>query len=184
MIDPAAAWWRSCGPGALAAIDFEASGLPGPGHKTFPVEVGLSCVASGDTRSWLIRPTDERLTWGWDTAAEALHGIGLDEALSRGRPVDEVLRELTAMARPLRVVSDSGLDDIWLGVLASGARRSVPFEIQLVDPVLEDLAVTPADADAAQAVAETRFPRAHRAGPDARKLAEVIRIRGGYDLFP
>ncbi len=184
MIDPAAAWWRACGLGALAAIDFEASGLPGVGRKTFPVEVGLACVASGDTRSWLIRPTDEWLTWGWDPGAEAMHGISLDEALSRGRPVDEVLRELSAMARPLRVVSDSGLDDIWLGVLASGARRSVPFEIQLVDPVLEDLAATGADAEAAQTAADTRYPPAHRAGPDARRLAEVIRILGGYDQFP
>ncbi|MGA0601137.1 hypothetical protein ACO2Q3_10590 [Caulobacter sp. KR2-114] len=184
MIDPAAAWWRSCGLGALAAIDFEASGLPGVGHRTFPVEVGLSCVASGDTRAWLIRPTEEWLTWGWDPAAEAVHGISLDEALGRGRTPHEVLRELAAMARPLRVVSDSGLDDVWLGVLAAGARRSVPFEIQLVDPVLEDLAATAEDAEAAQSAADGRYPLTHRAGPDARRLAEVIRILGGYDQFP
>ena len=74
MADPA--WWRGCDPGQLAAVDFEASCLPSYG-RGFPLEVGLSCVGTGETKSWLIRPDGAWLGWDWDPAAEAIHGISL-----------------------------------------------------------------------------------------------------------
>jgi hypothetical protein len=167
-------------PGRLAVIDFEASCLPSFG-RSFPLEVGLSRVGTGETASWLIKPIDAWLDWDWDPAAERIHGITLADALERGRPPLDVLRELAAMARSSRVVSDSGLDALWLGVLADGARRGVPFEVHGADPVLEALAANRAAIDDAAALAGARFPHLHRAGPDARHLAEVIRVLAGYD---
>ncbi len=169
-----------CDAGELATIDFEASCLPDYG-RSFPVEVGVTCVATGETTSWLIRPTDTWLTWGWDPGAEAMHGISLDEARQRGRPADEVLREMSAATRGLRVVSDSGLDAVWLGVLAEAARRGVPFEVQPVQPVLLELAMAPYEIESAEERATRAFPHRHRAGPDARHLAEVIRMLAGFD---
>lgn len=171
-----------CNPGELATIDFEASCLPAYG-RSFPVEVGVTCVASGETTSWLIRPSDDWLTWGWDPAAEQMHGISLDEARSRGRPANEVLREMSTAVRGLRVVSDSGMDAIWLGTLSNAARRGVPFEIQPVEPVLLELAMAPYEIESAEAKADHAFPHLHRAGPDARRLAEVIRVLAGFDRF-
>jgi hypothetical protein len=167
-------------PGLLAAIDFEASCLPSYG-RSFPLEVGLSRVGTGETSSWLIKPIDAWLDWDWDPAAERIHGITLADALERGRPPLDVLRELADMARSMGVVADSSLDAVWLGVLADAAQRGAPFRVQAVGPVLQDLAEDPAAIEVATAVAASRYPHLHRAGPDARHLAEVIRVLAGYD---
>ena len=167
-------------PGQLAVIDFEASCLPAYG-RSFPIEVGLSRVGTGETASWLIKPVDAWLDWDWDPAAERVHGVTLADALERGRPALDVLRELSAMARSFRVVSDSGLDAVWLGVLDDGARRGAPFEVHPVGPALDALAFNAEAIAAASAVAASRYPHLHRAGPDARHLAEVIRVLAGYD---
>jgi hypothetical protein len=167
-------------PMLLATIDFEASIFPSRG-RSFPIEAGLSRVSDGLTASWLIRPTPEWLTWDWDEGAEDTHGISLDEARQRGRPVDEVLREMSAFAAGLTVLSDSGLDDLWLETLAAAAQRHVPFAVLLAKPVLETFTQDEDEIDAARMLAIHRFPRLHRAGPDARNLAEYIRILAGID---
>lgn len=167
-------------PGKLATIDFEASCFPSRG-RSFPIEAGLCRVADGFTASWLIRPTAEWLTWDWDPGAEATHGISLDEALRRGRPVDEVVREMAAFTAGLTVLCDSGLDAVWLEALVFAARRGAPFRVFPVDPVLKSLTLAADDLDDARRRAALQFPHLHRAGPDARHLAEVIRILSGYD---
>jgi DNA polymerase-3 subunit epsilon len=50
----------------LVVLDVEASGLP-PG--TFPIEIGITYIETGRTRSWLIRPDPQWRSWPWDLAA-------------------------------------------------------------------------------------------------------------------
>jgi hypothetical protein len=164
----------------LATLDFEASCYPDAG-KSFPVEVAVCRVADGETRSWLIRPHDSWAEWSWDPGAEAVHHLSRERLEREGRPVQEVLDELTAAADGLAVVSDSRSDDVWLRVLADAADRPVPFAIASFTRLLKDLA--PADPDRFRArckLIETQalalHPEQHRAGPDAQRLAEMIRL--------
>ena len=65
----------------VAILDFEASCLPEPG--SYPLEVGVCICATGETASWMIRPTAGWLETGvWDTDAEAIHGITREQAIT------------------------------------------------------------------------------------------------------
>jgi hypothetical protein len=178
MIDPAPSR-ETAQP--IAALDFEASSLPGPG--SYPIEVGIAFAADGATRSWLIRP---ELGWAavgiWDPAAERLHGLTRDTLKRDGQPVEEVTVELAAAVAGHAVVSDAATaDGYWLQMLYAATGRKPPFRIAPLAPLLKDIIAATGDAAAgdierAAALALQRFPERHRAGPDARRLAEIIRI--------
>ena len=163
----------------LFTLDFEASCLPEYG-RSFPIEVGVCDVESGQVRAWLIKPHPDWARWGWDPAAERVHGISKAILGAEGRSASEVFFELADAVKGAGVVADSRLDVQWLMSLCDAARRSVPFEIgqmsDLLVTMLGDGAAAQAAVQEAQATALARFPHVHRAGPDARRLAEVIRL--------
>jgi hypothetical protein len=170
---------------SLFTFDFEASCLPAYG-KSYPIEVGLCEVATGEVEFWIIKPAPQWLDWDWNPAAERLHGLSRDVLNDVGVRAGVVLSRLHGIAAN-RVVSDSGLDSYWLNTLSQAAGFPPPFEIELVDVVLNQMPIASgpagqAEVERAQALALERYPKLHHAGEDARRLAEVIRILAGDDL--
>ena len=108
----------------IAALDFEASRLPGPG--SVPIEVGVA-RADGLRASWLIDPAR---SWPqghrWDPAAEAVHGIGRAELAARGMPARQAAAELLAAVDGWRILVGHGADLYWLEALARAAGRPAP----------------------------------------------------------
>lgn len=173
----------------LAVLDFEASAL----ENGYPIEVAVCRVDDGaEVWSRLIRPTDEWLrTRHWSPEAEALHGIAMDELMRDGLPAARVADELEHAVAGVMVLSDSALDDGWLICLFTAADppRPAPFRLEGFWPQVDLLAgglPTPTGGgrsaemvERAKQEALRRFPRLHRTGDDARRLAEIIRILGG-----
>lgn len=170
----------------FVVLDVEASGL---GKRSFPIEVGVAYTATGEVRSWLIRPHPAWDGWEWSDEAEHLHGISRSLLDAEGLPAEDVAAALAEAVQGHTVLSDSSLDDGWVAKLYRATGREPPFGIEGFGPVVDVLAgglPTPLGGRPPQAVvdamaeAERRFPEGrHRAGPDARRLAEVIRILGG-----
>jgi DNA polymerase III epsilon subunit-like protein len=162
----------------IVVLDFEASAMPS--RSSYPIEVGIAFVLSGESRSWLIRPTEQWLQTGqWDPESEKIHRLTKEVLLAEGQPVDRVRSELTEAVAGHRVLSDALMADaLWLRSLYGGTPA---FRLGSVGAVLEALTAplgSGGRGPLAKAVklASRRFPQAHRAGPDARRLAEVIRI--------
>jgi integrase len=164
----------------LATLDFEASCLPSAG--SFPIEVGIAFVATGRSRSWLIRPEPRWVQSGiWDPAAEQLHGITCERLTRYGVPVRVVARELAEAVAGLTVVSDFPPGDFfWLQLLYEHTEQKPPIWLERALPALEKttgpLALNAQTLRHANRLALKRFPQTHRAGPDARRLAEFIRV--------
>ncbi len=158
-------------------IDFEASCLPRHG-RSFPIEVGIARVQGaeleGNARSWLIRPHASWAGWAWTAEAQALHGLTLEQLHLHGQPVDQVMAELISDTRGFRMVSDSALDSGWLRTLAQASARAVPWRIDHVASLFDELDITSEDIGAAQAMTDRISRRRHRAGDDARWLAGLI----------
>ena len=166
---------------ALLCLDFEASGTDPRGY---PIEVAIADVATSATREWLIAPTPAWLATGvWEAEAEAVHGIRLAEIIAHGRGVNDVAAELTAHTRGAQVLSDApSFDTKWLCDLYRATGTEPPFILRdfhqfawreavrrfiLKRP---DIAIVKAEAEA-----YILFPKQHRAGPDARRNAEMLR---------
>ncbi len=165
----------------LAIIDVEASAFPLPG--SFPIEVALAFVATGAVKSWLIAPPQQWLTRGfWDPASEGFHGLSMEKLLSEGHAIEEVQMELAAAAVGHRVFSDAvGSDGYWLGALYGGPP---PFNVGNIYEVIRELTDDRRErglqgAAEAERMAALRYPERHRAGPDARRWAELLRILMG-----
>jgi hypothetical protein len=165
----------------LLCLDFEASGCDPRGY---PIEVAIADVATGDTREWLIAPTPAWLETGvWEAEAEAVHGITLAEIIAQGRGVDDVAAELTAHTRGAQVLSDApSFDTKWLCDLYRATGAEPPFVLRDFHQFAwreavrrfilrrPDIAIVKAEAEA-----YILFPQQHRAGPDARRNAEMLR---------
>jgi hypothetical protein len=163
----------------LLCLDFEASGSDARGY---PIEVAIADVATGDTREWLIAPTPAWLETGtWEAAAEAVHGLSRAEIIAHGRSVADVTTELTALTQSAEGLSDAPTHDTkWLRDLYAATGTEPPFALldfhQIVwrEAVLRgrrpDIAIVKAEAEA-----YVLFPKQHRAGPDARRNAEILR---------
>jgi hypothetical protein len=163
----------------LLCLDFEASGTDPRGY---PIEVAIADVTTGDTREWLIAPTTAWLETGvWEAEAEAVHGIALAEIIAHGRGVGEVAAELTAHTRGATVLSDApSFDTKWLHDLYRSTGAEPPFilrdfhQFTWREAALRgrrpDIAIVKAEAEA-----YILFPKQHRAGPDARRNAEILR---------
>jgi hypothetical protein len=166
----------------FAVIDVEASAYPLPG--SFPIEVALAFVATGTVKSWLITPPEQWLTRGfWDPASESVHGISIEKLLSEGHAIEEVQMELAAAAVGHRVLSDAvGSDGYWLRALYGGPP---PFNVGNIYEVIRELTDDRRErglqgAAEAERMAALRYPERHRAGPDARRWAELLRILMGF----
>jgi uncharacterized protein (DUF433 family) len=167
----------------LLCLDFEASGS---GPRGYPIEVAIADVATGAAHEWLIAPTPAWLETGvWDAEAEAVHGISLAEIIAHGRGIGDVAAELTAQTRGAQVLSDAPtFDTKWLRDLYRATGAEPPFELLDFHQIAwreavrrgrrrgrrPDMAIAKAEAEA-----YALFPNQHRAGPDARRNAEMLR---------
>lgn len=162
----------------LLCLDFEASGT---GPRSYPIEVAIAVVATGVTREWLIAPTPAWLETGeWEAEAEAVHGIARAEIIAHGRAVNDVAAELTAWTRGAQVLSDAPTYDTkWLRDLYRAVGAEPPFLLLDFHQIVwreaavrrrPDIAIVKAEAEAYML-----FPKQHRAGPDARRNAEMLR---------
>lgn len=171
-------------------LDLEASSLlPG----SFPIEIAW-VDEDGRGESHLIRPPErwlrrDRGMPGWSAESERVHGIGLQQLLDQGEPVEEVARRAkeALLGSTVIVASDApDFDGRWLATLldAGGVRtRATLVEVSRVyvlacAPLLR--AISPSDKHAIAAVQglileieereERRDQVRHRALPDAEKL--------------
>jgi hypothetical protein len=165
----------------LLCLDFEASGID---PRSYPIEVAIANVATRDTREWLIAPPPAWLETGmWEAEAEAVHRITRAEIIAQGRNVGEVAAELTAHTRGATVLSDApSFDTKWLCQLYRATGAEPPFILRDFHQFAwreavrrfilrrPDLAIVKAEAEA-----YALFPQQHRAGPDARRNAEMLR---------
>jgi hypothetical protein len=179
----------------LVVLDCEASSLDQ--KRSWPTEVGW-CVIKADNgelicgpEAYLIRPAPQWMDWSLESAA--IHGIGLEELLARGRPVREVALRLLTVATGRLVVSDSHYDELWVARLfrAAGIAERLFFRdfdaslrthITLLRSTRCDNAQENVLGEAGRCVNVARLaaaylsPPTHRAGPDALYLAEVWRL--------
>lgn len=175
----------------VLTVDVEASGL-GPG--TFPIEIALCDVATGETQSWLIRPTEEwldRAEWHWSKASADVHGIALDDLLTDGVPVEEVAAELDDFIDGAVVVStDQVADAGWIQTLYAAARRRPRWAVECwweearvrADHGWPGQGIPPCPVvEAALSEARRRVPAEHRAAPDAERLAVALRLLQGEE---
>ena len=168
----------------VICIDFEASSL---GRRSFPIEVAIADVTAGTVRAWLIRPAPLWLAAGtWSEDSEAMHGLSLAKITEEGLPAGTVAQELDHALAGKTVLSDNaGYDQAWLETLCTAGQR-IP-SCAIADFARFAAALAEAQgrrADIALMKAETEaqslFPQRHRAGPDARRNAEILRqIAGG-----
>ncbi|WP_372399888.1 hypothetical protein ABMY26_34050 [Azospirillum sp. HJ39] len=159
-------------------VDVEASAL---GRGSYPIEVGVAWL-DGRVMSWLIRPTAEWLERGvWDPAAEALHGISLEQMAAEGRPAAEVAEGgMAALSGQLPHSDAVGADDAWLASLMAVIGHSYPW-LEPLDDLLREVTAgndkeRAAEVERAMVKASVRWRRQHRAGDDAARLAETVRI--------
>jgi hypothetical protein len=166
----------------IACLEIEASSPILPG--AVPIEVAICDVDSGATKSWLVAPPHRR--WGeaaWDPPERRPHKISPNILLAEGQPIEVVQAELTAAAAGHVVVSDAVLTDGAL--LRALYGQAPPFELGSISEVIRSLVRHLERRDALLAVgratneAFARIPNVHRARPDARRWAEVIRILRG-----
>ncbi|MBY6266620.1 hypothetical protein EI613_32780 (plasmid) [Azospirillum sp. 412522] len=140
-------------------IDVEASAL---GRGSYPIEVGVAWL-DGRVMSWLIRPTAEWLERGvWEPAAEVAEGV------------------MAALSGQLPHSDAVGADDAWLASLMAVTGHSYP-RLEPLDDLLREVTTgsnkdRAAEVEQAMTEASARRPRRHRAGGDAARLAEMVRI--------
>jgi hypothetical protein len=174
----------------LLCLDFEASGTD---PRCYPIEVAIAnAAAGGNVREWLIAPTPAWLETGlWQADAAAIHGLSRAEIIAFGRSVHEVAAELTAYTHGAQVLSDAPTHDgKWLRDLYAATGTEPPF--QLLDFhqfAWRTAALRGRRPDIAIVKAETEayllFPKQHRAGPDARRNAEMLRqLQGLHRAIP
>lgn len=158
---------------SFAVIDFEASSLD---EDSYPIEVGIAIVRDERIDSWssLIRIVPE---WAsrdaWSRTSESVHGISRRELIDAPRP-SSVMQELNDRTRGLEIVyCDGGDFDVhWLRELSRASAIKPTFRIADINLLL--------GLDRrrrnrfAELIAATSAP--HRAGPDAKRLAEALRV--------
>lgn len=168
----------------ILCLDFEASGL-GPG--SYPIEAAIADCHSGECTSWLIHPTEKWLSDGiWSAQSCEVHKITLTELMARGKPAELVARELSARCQGKIVLCDGGEHDRrWLLTLFWSVGEHPSFELSDFDTFARQLAARsgrrPEIAiNRSELEALSRFPLLHRAEPDARRCAEILRLLAGH----
>jgi hypothetical protein len=168
-------------------IDFEASSLPMPG--SFPVEIAIGDIDTGEVTSWLIRPTDRWLKSGfWDPNAEKVHGLSREHLREHGRPAAEVAREVRATLKGKTLLSDypEG-EELWLGSLwwAGDIRDPLPYFFSVVHEIYDIANKADMTSDALESKMDDirhRHPVVHRASLDVLRLINTLRIVAGVPL--
>ncbi|CAH2606352.1 conserved protein of unknown function (plasmid) [Rhodovastum atsumiense] len=170
-------------------IDFEASAL---GAKSFPTEVGLADPVTGEVWATLIKPHPVWLTEGeWNAVGESVTGITRPMLAESGADPSQIYANVRRRVADRAVVSDSpSYDGRWFAALAAAAMQGTGMEGEKPPPLLglimvawELAAARGRRPDIAWNKAELevglRFPKPHRAGPDARHNAEILRHLAG-----
>ena len=152
----------------FAILDFEASSLSREG---WPIEVGLSWIASGRVQTWssLIRPDPAWSLDDWSPQSAQVHGIPITD-LENAPPAAEVAKALINVLGGRRLVSDAAeFESRWLGRLHRTAGRTEVLSIEDFDGV----SFAMFEGYALDMLCETveRRPAPHRAGPDTTRLA-------------
>ena len=149
-------------------IDVEASGF---GAGSYPIEVGVA-LPDGTTRCYLIRPADD---WQhWDPAAEDVHRIPRPILLSRGRPLEDVARELNRELQGRTVYSDAwGYDSSWLARLFDAAEMPQRFRLEALRALLSEPQMACWD-DARIEVQRALGSVRHRASADALVIQKTF----------
>lgn len=160
-------------------LDFEVSGIS---NKSFPIEVGISDPVTGSTWSDLIKPPKTWLQTGdWEEEVEEMTGItkGMLEA---GTDPAHVFFKIMKIASGRTIISEHYKDDNqWMRKLAQEARRlNKSPKISDLYTVCTEMALQTGRGpekviQKAQDIATRTHPHCHRAGPDARFMAEIIR---------
>jgi hypothetical protein len=168
----------------VLCLDFEASAL-GPG--SYPIEVAVVDCASTACSTWLIAPTPAWLSSGiWSDASAAVHQIPRFDLLAHGRAAAEVAAELASCCGGKTVLCDGGEHDWrWLVTLYAALDQPPPFQPLDHHAFACDLAGRTGRRpelaiNRSEWEALSRFPLMHRAGADARRLAETLRLIAGY----
>lgn len=148
----------------LLFLDFEASSLDG---DSWPIEIGYARIAEGQvvTRAAVIAPRPDWPMAAWSATAAGVHAIPLAEVFA-GAPAEAIATETDDFAA-CEVVSDNpAWDQFWLDRLRAGRPR---IEVRGLRAAMAERL----DEIEATAVARALFRgrAAHRAGPDARRLA-------------
>lgn len=151
-----------------AILDIEASGF---GRGSYPIEVGYF-LPNGQSYCSLILP--EPGWTHWDRSAEAVHGIGRDILLARGRPAVEVCLDLNRQFRGQHIYCDAwAYDYVWLSKLFDAVDLVPSFELKDLRDLLEECEMKLWHAT--RAAVELRLQlRRHRASGDARTLFETL----------
>lgn len=119
----------------VICMDIEASGL---GPLSYPIEIAWKSGLTGECDSFLINPETGYNWTDWDSTAEEIHHITVDELLADGVSVVEACMRLNNQLEGKTVTSDAfDFDYFWIRRLYESARMNPTFEMQGVDKVLE-----------------------------------------------
>ena len=153
---------------APAVLDIEASGF---GRDSYPVEVGY-VLADGQSYCSLIRPAPD---WThWDPEAEKVHHIPLQTAVTHGRDVQEVARQLNTRLDGLTLYCDGWAHDyVWLSTLYEAAGLNPSFKLDNLRALLTEQEAAFWNVVKRQVTTEMRLPR-HRASSDAKILQHTL----------
>lgn len=151
----------------LVFLDLEASSL---GPRSWPIEIGCAWLEAGrvEVRSELIAPRPDWPLDDWCPAAQRCHGLTLAQ-VRRGQPAGTLAAATDALAG-CEVVSDNPRwDQFWLDRLREGrGKRIVVRHVRAAAA-----ARLPGLVADAFALALLRSVPPHRAGGDARRLADA-----------
>ena len=171
-------------PDRVAVIDFEASGMHG-----YPIEVGLAVWDLGaeaiSTWSTLIRPIgcwrDDPDRW-WDPVAEGIHGISPRELDAGLHPRDALAAANARVPGGVAHCDGGGFDEQFLRRLVDAAGIAATFRLEGVRELASAVGLAPSVAmRAGGLVDEAGDVAAHRAGPDALRLALAFARASGRD---
>jgi hypothetical protein len=157
--------------------DFEASGLTG-----FPIEIGWAWLDGSGviSDSLLIAPAAHwDLIGKWETQAETVHGITIQQLKTEGHPPLSVVQRLNRCLAGRTLYSDSPLDTGWMEQLFAATSLSPTFIVHLMPAgeLVDDLRRTVGlSHHVAVQIADgvgDRFPHTHKARADAVYWAEL-----------
>lgn len=157
------------------SLDIEASGLQ---SQSFPLQIAW-CDSRGQSRCYLLQPSDSWDLESWDENAETLHGISLIHAQQNGIACEDVAKELNAHLQSMTVVSDGeAFDSNWLSMTFAAAGIEPLFKIQdayrwLGKRVRAEKLVAQTALDAIKAHEKCKG-RNHNALDDARLLMRAM----------
>jgi len=150
---------------SVAYIDLEASGL---GDKSWPIEVGWA--KNGEIpQSLLIKPFSDWPRAAWDSSAQSLHGLSIDDLNDHGLDVVHVCKKLNNFLAGATVYSDApDWDGYWLYRLHTAARMRQTFKLAHIAELMPPINL----AEKLQLVAKTNAlaPHTHRAADDVRHM--------------